>query len=206
MGLQSKIDGILLKVIRNHEESAFLRRRFKKLYDIEIGAYSYGVFDRWRIVPGTRIGRYCSFGGSASIIAANHPMAALSTHPIFYLKDRGVIPEDRVVDAPTIIEDDVWVGHNAVITPGCKHVGRGAVIGAGAIVTRDVPPYAIVAGNPAKLIRYRFSPEVIEAVERTRWWELDRPALARACAVVPEFGFAPTVENAAAFERAVAAG
>lgn len=206
MGLQNIVDRVLLKLVRNHEESDFLRRRYQKLYNIEIGAYSYGAFDRWRIAPGTRIGRYCSFAGSVMVISTNHPMQALSTHPIFYLKSRGVIPENRVVGRPTIVEDDVWIGHQAIITPGCKHIGRGAVIGAGAIVTRDVPAYAIVAGNPAKLIRHRFPADVIEALERTRWWELDRPTLARACAVVPEFAHEPTVENAAAFERAVAAG
>ncbi|KTF67418.1 CatB-related O-acetyltransferase [Sphingomonas sp. HT-1] len=206
MGIQSTIDRVLLKLVRNHEESALLRSRFRKLYRIEIGEYSYGAFDRWRIPPGTQIGRYCSFAGSALIISANHPMQALSTHPIFYLKARGVIDRDRVVAQPTIVEDDVWIGHHAIITPGCKRIGRGAVIGAGAVVTRDVAPYAIVAGNPAKLIRYRFAPEVIDALERTRWWELDRTALARACAQVPAFALEPTVENAAAFERAVAAG
>jgi len=206
MGLQSTIDRVLLKLVRNQEESALLRSRFQKLYGIEIGAYSYGAFDRWRIPPGTKIGRYCSFAASVLIISANHPLQALSTHPIFYLKSRGVIDRDRVVAQPTIVEDDVWIGHHAIITPGCKHIGRGAVIGAGAIVTRDVAPYAIVAGNPAKLIRHRFSPEVIAAVERTRWWELDRAALARASAQVPDFALEPTVENASAFERAVAAG
>lgn len=206
MGIQSTIDRLLVKLVRNHEESELLRRRFRRLYRIEIGDYSYGAFDRWRIPPGTRIGRYCSFAGSALIISANHPMQALSTHPIFYLKARGVIDHDRVVAQPTIVEDDVWIGHQAIITPGCKRIGRGAVIGAGAVVTRDVAPYAIVAGNPAKLIRYRFTPDVIEALERTRWWELDRAALARICAHVPDFALEPTVENAAAFERAAAAG
>lgn len=205
MGIQSTIDRVLLKLIRNQEESGFLRRRFRALYDVEVGQYSYGVFDCWRIRPGTRIGRYCSFAGSALIISANHPLKALSTHPIFYLKARGVIDEDRVITRPVIVEDDVWVGHHAIITPGCKRIGRGAVIGAGAVVTRDVEPYAIVGGNPAKLIRHRFTPEVIAAIERTRWWELDRHALARICVKVPGFAHEPTVENCAAFERAVAA-
>jgi acetyltransferase-like isoleucine patch superfamily enzyme len=206
MGLQSTIDRVLLKLIRNHEESPYLRRRFQTLYGIEIGDYSYGAFDRWRIPPGTKIGRYCSFSASAQIISANHPLQALSTHPIFYAKSRGVIDRDRVDAQPTIIEDDVWIGHHAIITPGCKHIGRGAVIGAGAIVTRNVPAYAIVVGNPGKLIRHRFSPDVIAAIERTRWWELDRATLARASAQAPDFALEPTVENAAAFERAVAAG
>ncbi|MHA6720018.1 CatB-related O-acetyltransferase [Sphingomonas sp. RS6] len=205
MGLQSMVDKALTKLVRNHEESAFLRRRFARLYGIEIGDYSYGVFDRWRIPPGTRIGRYCSFAGSALIISANHPMDALSTHPICYLKARGVIDRDRVVAQPTIVEDDVWLGHHAIITPGCKHIGRGAVIGAGAVVTRDVPPYAIVAGNPAKLIRHRFEPEVIEAIERTRWWTFDRVALAQAARLAPDFAIRPTVDNAAAFGAALPA-
>ncbi|WP_333572780.1 CatB-related O-acetyltransferase [Sphingomonas sp.] len=205
MGLQNTVDRVLLKLIRNQDESSYLRNRFQKLYGIEIGQYSYGAFDRWRIQPGTKIGRYCSFAASVRVISANHPLQALSTHPIFYLKGRGVIDRDRVVSRAAIIEDDVWIGHNAIITPGCTHIGRGAVIGAGSIVTRDVPAYAIVGGNPAKLIRHRFSPEVIDAVERTRWWELDLATLKRASALAPDFALEPTVENAAAFERAVAA-
>ena len=72
----------------------------------------------------------------------------------------------------TEIGNDVWVGHNVVILPGCKKVGNGAVIGAGSIVTHDVPPYSIVAGNPAKVINMRFNDETIERLESSKWWEM----------------------------------
>src|SRR3546814_15105764 len=74
---------------------------------------------------------------------------------------------------PLIIEDYVWIGPNAWILPGCKFIGRGAVIGAGAVVTRNVERYPIGAGNPARKLRARFSPELIEAIEASKWWELN---------------------------------
>src|SRR3546814_8421546 len=93
--------------------------------------------------------------------------------------DLGVVDADIFYDDPLIIEDDVWIGHNALILPGCKFIGRGAVIGAGAVVTRNVERYTIVAGNPARKLRDRFSPELIEAMEASKWWELNLPALRR---------------------------
>ena len=70
-----------------------------------------------------------------------------------------------------MIEDDVWIGLNAIITCGCKRIGRGAIIGAGSIVTKDVEPYTIVGGSPAKVIRKRFDEERIKKLEVSRWWE-----------------------------------
>src|SRR3546814_7103607 len=91
----------------------------------------------------------------------------------------GVVDADIFYDDPLIIEDDVWIGHNALILPGCKFIGRGAVIGAGAVVTRNVERYTIVAGNPARKLRDRFSPELIAELEASKWWELNLPALRR---------------------------
>ena len=203
MGLQSLLDRVLLKVVRNHRTSAFLRRRYAKNYGIEVGLHTFGAFDRWRIVPGTRVGRYCSIAGSVRVVEANHTLDGLSTSPYFYLSGWGMVDHDDPPAPPTIISDDVWIGHNATLTPECKHVGRGAVIGAGAIVTRDVPPYAVVAGVPARVLRYRFSPDMIEAIEATRWWELEPAELRAASRLVPEFLHHPTVGGAQAFIRAL---
>lgn len=203
MALRNLVDKALVRLIRDHAGSRFLRDRFRKLYDIEIGAYSFGAFDRWRIPPGTRIGRYCSIAGSAQIVSANHPMGSLSTHPLFYLKSGGLVGADQVHSAPTVVEDDVWLGHNCIITPKCRRIGRGAVIGAGAVVARDVPPYAIMVGTPARVARYRFAPELIAAIEATRWWELDRDQIAAASRNAPGFLTEPTIAGARAFIEAL---
>jgi virginiamycin A acetyltransferase len=160
--------------------SMALRDWFSRNHSIDVGLYSYGCFDRWRMPGPLRIGRYCSFGNSVRVVDANHPMDGLTTHPLIYEARHGVIPVDRIDSPPLIVEDDVWVGHNSVILPGCKHIGRGAIIGAGSIVTRNVSAYAIVAGNPARQLRMRFEPDAIAAIEASRWWLLDPAQLATA--------------------------
>ena len=182
-------------LLRDEYESAALRTLFAQRFQVEVGLYSYGCFDRWRVPPRTRIGRYCSFAKSVRVLDANHPVEAITTHPFLYEAKFGVVGEDRI-DAPWLeISDDVWVGHNAIITPGCKAIGRGAVIGAGAVVTRDVLPYAVMAGMPAKQLRMRFDADTIAALEASRWWQRDRLALRDLVARSPETVFHPTPEN-----------
>ena len=104
-------------------------------------------------------------------------MELFTTHPITYGALGG---EKKIVDLEQkhlTIGNDVWVGANVVILPGCEKIGDGACIGAGSIVTKDVPPYAIVAGNPAKLIRYRFKDATINKIQETKWWLCDRETL-----------------------------
>ena len=193
--LRSQLEKAMIRFhARNEAESAWLRRHFAERYDIEIGLYSYGCFDRWRIPLKSRIGRYCSFAKSARILDANHPLDALTTHPMLYEKRFGIIGKDLMDPPPIIVEDDVWFSHNATVTPGCKFIGRGAVIGAGAVVTRDVPRYAIMAGVPARQIGSRFDPVLVEAIEATRWWEKDKAVLRAWLASDPEAIMHPTVE------------
>lgn len=194
MGIVGRlVDKLRLRLLlRDEYESAALRRYFAERFDIHVGLYSYGCFDRWRIPLTTRIGRYCSFAKSARILDANHPIEALSTHPFLYEQRFGLVKADLIAPAPLVIEDDVWLSHNAIVTPGCKHIGRGAVIGAGAVVTRDVPAYAIMAGNPARQLRMRFDPETIAAIEASRWWLLDRQELAALVASQPEAVYHPS--------------
>ena len=180
MGLfRSLLEKVRLRLLtRDEYESTELRRWFASRWGVEVGLYSYGCFDPWRIPARTRIGRYCSFAKSARILDANHPLDALTTHPFLYERKFGVVSADLIDPEWIVIEDGVWISHNATISPGCKHIGRGAVIGAGAVVTKNVPAYAIVAGMPAKVLRYRFDREMQAAVEASRWWDLDKPALA----------------------------
>ncbi len=182
---------------RNEYESVPLRAWFASAFDVEVGLYSYGCFDRQRMRPRTRIGRYCSFAQTAIVVDRNHPASALSTHPYLYEPHLGLV--DRGLDAPEplVISDDVWVGHNAIILPGCKAIGRGAIIGAGSVVTHDVPAYAIVAGNPARLLRMRFNADLVAAVEQSRWWDMDRASLARLNREHPKLLRQPSIEGLA---------
>ena len=118
----------------------------------------------------TTIGRYCSIGRRCSIGAAHHPLDWLTTHA-FGFGDR-TQPEE-----PTVIGNDVWIGDNVVVIGGIT-ISDGAVVGAGSVVTKDVPPYAIVAGVPARPLRRRFDDATIDRLLKLKWWEIDPSALA----------------------------
>lgn len=169
-----------------------LRRHFREKHRVDVGLYSYGCFDQWRMPGPIRVGRYCSIAKTVRSAPINHPLEAITTSPVLYEKKFGAVDEDIHWDDTLEIEDDVWIGHNAILLPGCKFVGRGAVIGAGAIVTKDVPRYAIVAGNPAKKLKDRFPPELATALDASRWWELDPAGIRALIAQNPELVFRPT--------------
>lgn len=119
----------------------------------------------------THVGKYCSIALNVTIGADRHPTDWLSTHPFQY---NGTDNFEHV--KITTIGNDVWIGTNAVILTGV-YVGDGAIIGASAVVTKDVPPYAIVAGVPAKIIRYRFNQDIINKLLELKWWDLDHHLL-----------------------------
>jgi acetyltransferase-like isoleucine patch superfamily enzyme len=180
---------------RDEYESQPLRDWFARDFGVEVGLYSYGCFDRWRFPARTRIGRYCSFAKTVRVVEANHPLDALTTHPFLYDPSFGIVDTHSPAPPWLEISDDVWVGHNATILAGCKAIGRGAVIAAGAVVTRNVGAYEIVSGLPAKRLKMRFSPDMIEALEASRWWELDRAGLKRLGRDQPDILLHPTVEG-----------
>jgi len=156
---------------RNKLDASLLRRVFKEYYGITIGEFSYGgCFDELKIAPGTIIGKYCSIASGVYIIASNHDVSRISMHPFLFKPYLGVVDEDNREIGHVEIGNDVWIGVNAIILPGVSMIGDGAVIAAGAVVTRDVPAYAIVAGVPAQIARYRFSPETIASLLKSQWW------------------------------------
>lgn len=161
--------------------SSIIRELYKELHGLEIGYGTYGGCWNnsamwWSNIS---IGKYCSFAGQVSLFPCNHPTDLFTTHPITYdTWCAGASKQRKFVEEPSLkIGHGVWFGSNSVVLSGCKTIGNGAVIGAGSVVTHDVPPYAIVAGNPAKILRYRLTPEQIEKVEASQWWELDKDEL-----------------------------
>jgi virginiamycin A acetyltransferase len=165
-------------------ESAFFsltaRTIMRERLGVEIGAYSYGsCFDPGSFGAGTTVGRYVSIARRVRAHQANHPLDRLSTHAFFFNSDLGYMRETNVPSTLLTIEHDAWIGESVVITPGCRRIGLGAVVGAGSIVTKDVPDFAVVAGNPARLIKWRFLPEMQECIRNSKWWEFPITECAR---------------------------
>lgn len=133
-----------------------------------IGQGTNLLSDNWVGGP-IKIGRYCAIAPGSIFLGANHPMNWAGMQVSFNRNIVGV-PFIGVNKGGSELGNDVWVGTRVIITPGVR-VGDGAVIGAGAVVTKDVPPYSITAGNPAKHIRYRFSQETVEELLSLKWWD-----------------------------------
>ena len=147
---------------------------------VKMGRYSYMGF--YNSICDTTIGSFCSIASYCAIGGGRHPLDAVSTSPVFYAGHNSMkinfsnIPEPENVGVE--IGNDVWIGEAAFINDGVK-VGTGAVIGAHSVVMKDVPPYAIVAGAPAKVLRYRFDEETIKHLLESRWWEWSDDELAK---------------------------
>ena len=118
------------------------------------------------------IGSFTSIGQNVCIFDFNHDFNRPSSNFINYNVFKKNFIDDITTYGPTIIEEDVWIGSNSLILPGIT-IGRGAVIGGGSVVTKDVPAYSIVVGNPAKIISRRFDESQISFLENLRWWNWD---------------------------------
>jgi acetyltransferase-like isoleucine patch superfamily enzyme len=141
-----------------------------------MGAYSYSHSRLPRI---SRVGRYCCIARGVSVLGNQHPLDRFTTSTISYtnVDFPNSVFENQLgrlnsIDQTITIKNDVWIGADAVLKPGIT-IGNGAVIAANAVVTKDVPDYAIVGGVPAKLIRYRFNEKIIEGLLALEWWEYD---------------------------------
>jgi phosphonate metabolism protein (transferase hexapeptide repeat family) len=145
------------------------------LREVTLGDFSY--FERHAEAIYTTIGKFCSIAANSRINALEHPLERLTTHKVSYRPNEyfrylgvdATFRERRQSNAVTI-GHDVWIGHGAVVMPGVS-IGNGVVVGANAVVTRDVGPYEIVAGVPARTLRLRFPAEVSARIERLAWWD-----------------------------------
>lgn len=173
-------DGQTLLIEANAEIEPYTAVRVNR-YLSTMGAFSYTNSTLYPYVE--RVGRYASIGPGVIFLGSSHPYDRLSTSAFTYganynlYKDYLIDTQQRFrlehrTDDPgrCVIEHDVWIGQNVTLSRGVK-LGTGCIVGANALVTKDVPPYAIVGGVPAKVIKYRFSPEVIERLLASEWWQ-----------------------------------
>jgi phosphonate metabolism protein (transferase hexapeptide repeat family) len=158
------------------------------LLEVTMGDYSYVVNDSQ--ITYTTIGKFCSIAAMTRINPGNHPMHR-TTQAHFTYRSSAYFPGESD-DAAFFdwrrshhihIGHDVWIGHGAIVLPG-RNIGTGAVIAAGAIVTKDVPAYTIVAGNPARPIRSRFPQPIADRLTELAWWDWDHETLRTA---LPDF-------------------
>jgi phosphonate metabolism protein (transferase hexapeptide repeat family) len=158
------------------------------LIEVDLGDYSYIGGDGDAIY--TRIGKFCSIAAHVRINPGDHPMQRVSQHHFTYrasayfdgaADDAGFFDWRR--SRPVSIGHDVWIGHGAIVLAG-RGIGNGAVVGAGSVVTRDVPAYTIVAGVPAKPVRRRFPEELAGRIEALAWWDWEHQRLREA---LPDF-------------------
>lgn len=167
---------------------------------VSIGAYSYCVSG---YIMAATIGRYCSFGEDVQIGRQNHPTDWVSTSPFLYLKSENILDivsfkglggneinykynqeAQPTKLRKTVIGNDVWIGHGAYINAGVN-IGDGVIVAAASVVTKDIPDFAIVGGNPAKIIKYRFDEEVMSAIKESRWWDYSPDELSDLRAHIP---------------------
>lgn len=139
-----------------------------------IGSHSY-IQKNSRLFNST-IGNFCSIASNVSIAPGLHPTSGVSTHPSFFLKNTPLVvtfaDRDFFDSAKKVtIGHDVWIGENVIILDGIT-IGTGAIIAAGSVVTKDVEPYSIMGGVPAKIIKYRFSDDIILELLKSEWWNI----------------------------------
>ncbi len=162
------------------------------LAECEVGDYTY--IERHVEAIYTTIGKFCAVAANARLNALNHPMDRISQHKITYRPNEYFVYakvdkafREKRQQARVVIGHDVWIGHGAIVLPGLS-IGHGAVVAAGAVVTKNVEPYAVVAGVPAKRIKWRFEKLIRERIIALAWWNWEQEDLMAAVADMQVLG------------------
>ena len=164
-----------------------------KVAESSFGDYSYVVNDSDIIY--TTLGKFCSIAAHTRINPGNHPLdRVMLSHVSYRSSAYGLGPDDPAFfdwrrSSPVNLGHDVWIGHGAIVLPGLS-IGTGAAIGAGTVVTKDVPPFAVVVGNPGRVLRLRFSEPIVAALQRVAWWDWPHDRLGRAIQEIRSLGAA----------------
>lgn len=154
-----------------------LNKHFEKFSDnVIIGDYSYGFFDvlEWDNKTKLKIGKFCSIAADVLfLLGGEHRKDFISTYPFNELMESfNHIEGHPASKGDIIVGNDVWIAHGAKILSGVT-IGDGAIIAANSLVTKDIPPYAIAMGSPAKVVKYRFDEDTIEKLLKIRWWDFE---------------------------------
>ena len=170
-----------------------------------IGSFSFSHSPFFEVIP-FEIGNYVSIGERVSSFGFEHPIDNLGTSPLFYQENRNLFnrvyskkSKKTIPDKGIVISNDVWIGRGAMLKRGIN-IGNGAVVGAGSIVTKNVPDYAVVGGNPAKIIKYRFHENIIERLMEIKWWNLPLEELSKVDFNLPILKILETFEQSNSFD------
>jgi acetyltransferase-like isoleucine patch superfamily enzyme len=165
-----------LKTYTLKDEKSHKKKFFPTWYSkIDLGTYSF-VNDNikvhsFRSSQTIKIGKYCSIGDCSFYVDGDHNINYATTYPFNELGYSKSAPENKNIKQPAIIGNDVWIADESIIY-GNVNISDGAIIAGQSVVTKDVPPYAVIAGNPAKIVKYRFSKEIIDKLLILKWWDL----------------------------------
>ena len=160
--------------------SLTIRTLLKRHHRLDVGLYSVAPCMTAPSVfhSGTIVGRHSTVAETVRTFTRDHPMNTKSSHAVFFNPGLGLATGSGLKPGRLEIGHGVWIGHNAIILAATKSVGNGAVIAPGAVVYRDVPPYAIVEGNPGQVVGFRYPKNVIDEILASRWWEKSAAELA----------------------------
>jgi virginiamycin A acetyltransferase len=162
----------VLKMEGNAVYSLTIREIFRRFHGVDVGLYTMGPCEvvPGNLAPGTTVGRYSSIYYTVRTVTQDAPSSKRVPDGLFSDAALGEVTNGNGGSSRLTVGHDVFIGHNVIILPSVEQIGDGAVIGAGSVVRTSIPPFAVVTGNPARVVRYRFSDNTIKELSESKWW------------------------------------